>query len=86
MQQNIKELLTVASFIKLNLQQRIFAKPVWNRFHLEDETLEVAEIHDVNSGRYKAPLFLKRSKIPKVREKFVRKKKIRRTLLTPIRF
>jgi hypothetical protein len=35
---------------------------------LEDETLEVGEIHDVNSGRYKAPLFLKRSKVPKVNE------------------
>ena len=34
-------------------------------FHLEDETIEVAEDHDVNCGRYKAPLFLKRSKIPK---------------------
>ena len=35
-------------------------------FHLEDETIEVAEDHDTNSGRYKAPLFLKRCKIPKV--------------------
>jgi hypothetical protein len=35
---------------------------------LEDETIEVAEIHDLNSGRYKAPLFLKRSKIPKVKK------------------
>ena len=35
-------------------------------FHLEDETIEVAEDHDINSGRYKAPLFLKRCKIPKV--------------------
>lgn len=36
------------------------------RFHLEDDTVEVGEIHDVNSGRYKAPLFLKRCKLPKV--------------------
>ena len=36
------------------------------RFHLEDETVEVGEIHDTNSGRYKAPLFLKRCKLPKV--------------------
>ena len=36
------------------------------RFHLEDDTVEVGEIHDVNSGRYKAPLFLKRYKLPKV--------------------
>ena len=35
-------------------------------FHLEDETIELAEDHDTNSGRYKAPLFLKRCKIPKV--------------------
>jgi len=28
--------------------------------------VEVAELHDVNCGRYKAPLFLKRSKLPKV--------------------
>ena len=35
-------------------------------FHLEDETIELAEDHDINSGRYKAPLFLKRCKIPKV--------------------
>ena len=35
------------------------------RFHLEDGTVEVGEKHDVNSGRYKAPLFLKRCKLPK---------------------
>ena len=37
------------------------------RFHLEDETVEVGEVYDVNSGRYKAPLFLKRCRLPKVR-------------------
>ena len=36
------------------------------RFHLEDDTVEVGEVHDVNSGRYKAPLFLKRCRLPKV--------------------
>ena len=36
------------------------------RYHLEDDTVEVGEIHDVNAGRYKAPLFLKRCKLPKV--------------------
>lgn len=41
------------------------------RFHLEDETVEVGEVHDVNSGRYKAPLFLKRCRLPKVGLSFV---------------
>lgn len=42
------------------------------RFHLEDETVEVGEIHDVNSGRYKAPLFLKRCRLPKKIENLVK--------------
>ena len=37
------------------------------RYHLEDDTVEVGEIHDTNAGRYKAPLFLKRCKLPKVK-------------------
>ena len=41
------------------------------RFHLEDATVEVGEKHDVNSGRYKAPLFLKRCKLPKKIENLV---------------
>ena len=41
------------------------------RFHLEDDTVEVGEVHDVNSGRYKAPLFLKRCRLPKVRSEFI---------------
>ena len=36
------------------------------RYHLEDDTVEVGEVHDVNAGRYKAPLFLKRCRLPKV--------------------
>jgi hypothetical protein len=35
-------------------------------FYLEDETLEIVENHDKNCGRYKAPKFLKRTKLPKV--------------------
>ena len=38
------------------------------RYHLEDDTVEIGEIHDTNAGRYKAPLFLKRCKLPKVRK------------------
>ena len=41
------------------------------RFHLEDSTVEVGEKHSVNSGRYKAPLFLKRCKLPKQIDKLV---------------
>ena len=41
------------------------------RFHLEDSTVEVGEKHNVNSGRYKAPLFLKRCKLPKQIDKLV---------------
>ena len=35
-------------------------------FYVEDETLEMVEIHNTNCGRYKAPLFLKRTKLRKV--------------------
>lgn len=35
-------------------------------FFREDDTVEVLETHDKNCGRYKAPLFLKRAKLPKV--------------------
>ena len=35
-------------------------------FHLEDETIEIVEDHDTNCGRYKAPMFLKRCRLPKV--------------------
>ncbi|XP_059082013.1 EF-hand domain-containing family member C2-like isoform X1 [Tigriopus californicus] len=33
--------------------------------HLEDETIEIIEIHDTNCGRYRAPTFLKRCRLPK---------------------
>ena len=35
-------------------------------FYLEDETIEIVENHDTNCGRYKAPMFLKRCRLPKV--------------------
>ncbi len=40
-------------------------------FYREDETAEVLETHDKNCGRYKAPLFLKRRRLPKVNWQFV---------------
>ena len=40
-------------------------------FYREDETAEVLETHDKNCGRYKAPLFLKRRRLPKVNRRFV---------------
>ena len=52
--------------IKLGSVEPIETRHLVIHFHLEDETIEVAEDHDMNSGRYKAPLFLKRCKIPKV--------------------
>lgn len=39
--------------------------------HLEDETIEIIEIHDTNCGRYRAPTFLKRCRLPKVRSKHI---------------
>ena len=33
----------------------------------EDDTIEVLESHDTNCGRYKAPLFIKRTRLPKVK-------------------
>lgn len=35
-------------------------------FYLEDETLEIVESHGKNCGRYRAPTFLKRCRLPKV--------------------
>ena len=36
-------------------------------YHTEDDTIEVLESHDTNCGRYKAPLFIKRTRLPKVK-------------------
>ena len=66
-------MLTILSFILASLLfyldsvEAIETRNLVIHFHLEDETIEVAEDHDVNSGRYKAPLFLKRCKIPNVK-------------------
>ena len=54
------------SYIKPGSVEPIETRHLVIHFHLEDETIELAEDHDTNSGRYKAPLFLKRCKIPKV--------------------
>ncbi len=37
-------------------------------FYTEDDTVEVLEDHQRNCGRYKAPVFLKRGRLPKVDE------------------
>lgn len=35
-------------------------------YYLEDDTVEVLEVHESNSGRDAFPVFLRRARLPKV--------------------
>lgn len=42
-------------------------RPYVLNYYLEDDTVEVLEVHENNSGRDAFPVFLRRARLPKVR-------------------
>ncbi len=61
-------------------QGRVETRWLAVHFYLEDGTMEMVEEHDKNCGRYKAPIFLKRCKLPKVRNLYEYLRKLKKLL------